>query len=1056
MPFQLTHLAPSSSGCGDHVNSRRSNISIPGTGHIYQIRSRFQRHVYVTSQVTWKSSSSSLATISTAGLATGVSVGTVSITANIENQFGPVAGTSDMAVAAPPPTVARVGITMTFGDDTLNACPGEQPPLPYRDVTPATAPSATRRWILALSMRMLAACVIFLSVTAFAQTTDPSTFSDLSTEYDGGVANPTDGSTGNVLQQTLFAAYFWGVAHGGARATVVVSSEYPISGTRILVPGNVDLVCSSYSPHTYSGGCLMYQTDPGNNTPAGGSPLLVADYSIGVLADRKTWCSILDKPQQLGCTIINSAGASIRGFTLYGGGSAAGGADVGIRVAAGNIHVEDTAITGFFGGPGIQVAGGLNNSFDWNYGTNVDTWWCAHPSQLTHILGGMDLGGMVDGEASNNQYSTGCSFAKYFTVSLEYPYIAAMYVAGAGNLIQNNLLQVDGIGLITDGMEHRVVDNRVEYTGREAIRNVGHTMLFSGNRITSACLDPNLINLRPGSLDNGIPRHPSTPTFLHKGYIVMDPSGNVEQVISNSGTSAAVTPDWAVQPGGTTPDGEELTWENMGPWPTDSSPLSYWAQPSLVTGVCYAVNDYNLNGGNTWSANEVGQEVGVNGWSYLRGSYFISGGFSSITGNMCDGDLPDAYGNGQCWWGGDLFANGGPAYLAPNGERVTASGGGTAWVGDYSVLLLADNIPRHYDDFQGMSDGQLFSVTSTTVANVIDPWSLDTSGAAVYGHPSLKTCTGGPVIVAPGAYYEFYYDSKSKFGVTQVNCSSGSGAGASGGLASVVPGSLNFASQVDGTTSITQTVTVTNSSGSALNIVVAISDDFSQTSTCGETIGVGASCTIDVAFTPTIAGAHAGVLTITDNGSNSAQSVVLTGLGTEPSSGSATIALSSSATSLKVTAIGESTKAILAITPQNGFAGTVNLKCIITSDTKSGPIVSPTCSLSPAQVAISNNTADGSTLVISTQPSSVAATNPRVLHFRSISLAGLSLLGLLPFRRLRRKAYMLSLSVLLVTGMTGCGYTPALSNASGSYKVLITATSGTSGHISMSIPLEVQ
>jgi hypothetical protein len=180
-----------------------------------------------------------------------------------------------------------------------------------------------------------------------------------------------------------------------------------------------------------------------------------------------------------------------------------------------------------------------------------------------------------------------------------------MVVTGAGNLIQNNLPQVDRIGLITDGMEHRVVNNRVEYTGREAIRNVGHTILFSGNRITSPCLDANLINLRPGSLGDGIPRHPSTPTFLNRENMVMDPIGNIEQVI-NSGTSDAVTSDWAVQHGGTTVDGDELTWENMGPWPTDSSPLSYWAQPSLVTGVCYAVYDFNLNGVNTWSANEVG------------------------------------------------------------------------------------------------------------------------------------------------------------------------------------------------------------------------------------------------------------------------------------------------------------------------------------------------------------------------------------------------------------------------------------------------------------------
>jgi hypothetical protein len=44
MPLQHTHVAPSSSGRGDHVNSCRPNISIPGIGHLYQVRSRFQHH----------------------------------------------------------------------------------------------------------------------------------------------------------------------------------------------------------------------------------------------------------------------------------------------------------------------------------------------------------------------------------------------------------------------------------------------------------------------------------------------------------------------------------------------------------------------------------------------------------------------------------------------------------------------------------------------------------------------------------------------------------------------------------------------------------------------------------------------------------------------------------------------------------------------------------------------------------------------------------------------------------------------------------------------------
>jgi hypothetical protein len=942
---------------------------------------------------------------------------------------------------------------MMMGDEDSNAFPGEQPSLPYRDVTPATALSAPRTWILALSAGMLVACVILFSTTSFAQTTDPnSTFSDLSTDYDGGVANPTDGSTGNVLQQTLFAAYFWGVAHGGARATVVVSSEYPIAGSRLLVPGNVNLTCSSYSSQTYTGGCRIYQTDGGNNTATGGSPLFLADYTVGVLPDHKTWCSANDNPQQPGCTIINSSGASIQGFTLYGSGPGAGGADVGVRVIADSVHVQDTAANGF-GGPGIQIAAGENDSFDWNYGQNVDMWWCANPSQLTSNLGGMDLG-MLDGEASHNQYSTGCSFAKSFTVSLEYPYLAAMNVGGAGNLIQSNLLQVDGIGLITSGMEHRVVDNRVEYTAREAIRNVSHTTLFSNNRITSACLDPNLINLRPGALDNGIPRYPNAPTFLHNGYSIMDPSGNIEQVIGSAGTSDASAPDWAVEPGGTTVD-DELTWENMGPWTVDSSPLSYWAQPSLVTGICYAVYDQG-GGGNTWSANEVGQEVGVDGWSYLRGSYFITGVPGSITGNLCDGDLPDAYGNGQCWWGGDLFVNGAPAYLAPNGQSVNASGGGTAWVGDYSVVVFTDKSSRHYNNFQGMAEGQTFSVTSNAVPITIDQWSVDGQGGGLYGHISVGTCTGGPLVVLPGNYYEFHYAlSEPGFRVKQMNCPSGSPAGANSGL-SILPGSLSFPSQIDGTTSAAQTVTVTNISGTALNVLLAVSDDFSQSSTCVGTIAMAVSCTISVTFTPTTAGAHIGVLTLTPNGSYSSQTLSLSGAGTAPSNTSqvSTVAISSSVATLEVSPTVQSAKTLVTVTPQGGFVGTVSLKCAVISETQTVQATSPTCSLSPAQLDISSTTTGVSTLVISIATPSVATTIQRNPYYRGMSLAGLGLLGLLPLAMIRRKTVMALLSIVLLAVMAGCGYTP--NTLTSTYKVVITATSGTQANTSISIPLNVQ
>jgi hypothetical protein len=947
---------------------------------------------------------------------------------------------------------------MTVANTTVQSCASDWHLLRRRVTAPAAAGRTARKRVVIRIVGLLVTWGL-VTATAFAQTADrDSTFSDLSTEYDGGVANPTDGSTGTVLQQTLFAAYFWGAAHGGARATVVVSSAYPIYGSRILVPGNVDLICSSYAPRTYTGGCALYQTDPGNNTASGGSPLLVADFSIGVLADHKTWCSLFDTPQKPGCTIINSGGASISGFTLYGGGASAGGSDVGIRVAADNVHVQDTAITGFFGGPGIEHVVGVNCSYDWNYGTNVDTWWCANPSQLTGSFGGMDLM-MIDGEASHNQYSTGCSFARSFHISLDYPHLAAMNVGGAGNLIESNLLQADGVGLIAAGMEHRIISNRVEYQAREAIISYGNSSIFADNRITSACLDPNLANLRPGSPDNGIPLYPSTQQFLPIGYIIMDPSGNIEQVISgnqagNGGTSDAIVPDWAVQPGGIT-ETAELTWKNIGPWKpgltdsTDAGPV-----PRLVSGICYPVADVGQL--NTWSANQVSEEVGINGWSYSRGSYAIVY-TGAIAGNTCAQDWPDAYGNGQCWWGGDLYSNGGPPFLAPNGREIASSGGGTAWVGDYSVVALTDAIPRHYNNFQGMSVGQSFRVTSTDVANVIDPWPVN-GYPGLYGHPRVRTCTGGPLIVKPDNYYDFLYETAE---VTQVNCPPDSQTGPSSGLASILPGNLTFASQVDGTTSVAQAVTVTNFGDAALSVALSVSGDFAQTTTCGGSIAARTNCTVSVVFTPTTAGVRAGALTITDNVSGLSQTVALAGFGTELSGASATIVLSSSVNSLQVPASGQTAAADIHITPQNGFLGTVNLTCQVVAEASQTPIASPLCSLVAAQVQISDNTGSASKLLISTQGASVAAAHSKNAHFGGMSLAGLGLLGLLPFRRWRKRVSLVYLSLPLAIGLIGCGLNlnpsgAAASKASGNaYKVVITANSG-NRTTSITVPLEAQ
>jgi hypothetical protein len=100
-----------------------------------------------------------------------------------------------------------------------------------------------------------------------------------------------------------------------------------------------------------------------------------------------------------------------------------------------------------------------------------------------------------------------------------------------------------------------------------------------------------------------------------------------------------------------------------------------------------------------------------------------------------------------------------------------------------------------------------------------------------------------------------------------------------GPLASLSVSSLAFGSQAINTTSASKTVTVTNIGTTALTISgVAASPDFVETTTCGSLI-VGKSCTINVSFAPTTAGASKGELSITSNAFDSPDVVKLSGTG---------------------------------------------------------------------------------------------------------------------------------------------------------------------------------
>jgi hypothetical protein len=104
------------------------------------------------------------------------------------------------------------------------------------------------------------------------------------------------------------------------------------------------------------------------------------------------------------------------------------------------------------------------------------------------------------------------------------------------------------------------------------------------------------------------------------------------------------------------------------------------------------------------------------------------------------------------------------------------------------------------------------------------------------------------------------------------------------------PVSLTFSGAV-GTTTSSQSITVANSGAANLSITsIALSGanagDFAvqSSSTCknGTSVAAGNSCSVDVAFKATVTGNRSATLVITDNASNSPQSVSLGGTGVNP------------------------------------------------------------------------------------------------------------------------------------------------------------------------------
>jgi hypothetical protein len=188
------------------------------------------------------------------------------------------------------------------------------------------------------------------------------------------------------------------------------------------------------------------------------------------------------------------------------------------------------------------------------------------------------------------------------------------------------------------------------------------------------------------------------------------------------------------------------------------------------------------------------------------------------------------------------------------------------------------------------------------------------------------------------------------------------------------PGSLTFGPQpVAGSTSA-QTIVLTNNTSSAasisgLSFTGTNPSDFSQVNSCGLSVAGGASCNINVTFTPHATGTRAATLNVTESDPLSPQTASLTGTGDDYQP----TAASNGSLSVTVKA-GTTANYSLAITPDMVFSGAVTLSCPLVNTLPTAT----TCSVNPTTVNVTAGSPAPFSVMITTMGAGLAP--PRTDH----------------------------------------------------------------------------
>jgi len=296
-------------------------------------------------------------------------------------------------------------------------------------------------------------------------------------------------------------------------------------------------------------------------------------------------------------------------------------------------------------------------------------------------------------------------------------------------------------------------------------------------------------------------------------------------------------------------------------------------QPNLANGIAdYGGTNNTITGNVVADSNALGSGVDVSN------EQFLSPGFAPLAGTI-------TVSNNTILRSGAMNPNWGH----PMGALQVDSY-------DYAIQNVAMNITGNAIDNSPWSAVEIVSGGGTGLAVTgvnFDGDTINGTGTVAFqvetqGAASFSNITAANIGVA-GAYNSAFPSGSGTF---TFNLGSGNSGWSSTPTLTTFPSqatpgaltasvsSLSFGDQNVGSTSSAQAVTISNPGSSAQAISsVSASGQFSQANTCGSTLAAGASCTVNVKFSPTSGGNQTGMLTVSNSSPTPTLTVSLGGLG---------------------------------------------------------------------------------------------------------------------------------------------------------------------------------